>query len=290
MRVRFWGTRGSVPAPGPGTIRYGGNTSCVEVRGDDGTLVVLDAGTGIRGLGRALESEAPGSAPRVELFITHAHWDHVQGLPFFAPLYLAGARISIGSPSRLTTSVEQVLDTMMSPTVFPVTRAALRARLAFPRVGDAPVDVGAIRVNSMPALHPDGAVGFRVEPRNGSRKALVYFPDNEVRVSHAQIDPSEWRRRFLEFASGAGTLVHDAMYTEGEYASRIGWGHSTMLDAVTLAAEAGVRQLVLFHHAPDRTDTEVDALLDEAREAALRLGSKLDVQAAMEGHEFGTGT
>src|SRR5690606_25693725 len=266
-QVRFWGTRGSVPAPGPETVRYGGNTSCLEVRGSEGTMVVLDAGTGIRALGRSLEREAGNDRLHVELFITHAHWDHVQGLPFFAPLYLAGARISIGSPSRLTTSVEQVLDTMMSPTVFPVTRAALRARLAFPRVGDAPVDVGAIRVNSMPALHPDGAVGFRVEPRNGSRKALVYFPDNEVRVSHAQIDPSEWRRRFLEFASGAGTLVHDAMYTEGEYASRIGWGHSTRLDAVTRAAEAGVRQLVLFQYPPDRSDTAANALLVEARQA-----------------------
>ncbi|HLV26960.1 MAG TPA: MBL fold metallo-hydrolase [Gemmatimonadales bacterium] len=272
-----------MPAPGPETVRYGGNTSCLEVRGSEGTMVVLDAGTGIRALGRSLEREAGNDRLHVELFITHAHWDHVQGLPFFAPLYMAGARVSISSPERLTTSVEQVLDTMMSPTVFPVTRAALRARLAFPRVGDHPVEAGAARVHSMPALHPDGAVGFRVESTSNRNEAIVYFPDNEIRMSHGKLNPSEWRRRFMEFANGASVLVHDAMYTEAEYEHRAGWGHSTVGDAVELAAEASVPRLVLFHHAPDRTDEEMDAILEGAQEMAVRLGATLEVDAAREG-------
>lgn len=283
MLVRFWGTRGSVPAPGPQTVRYGGNTSCLEVRGADDRLVVLDAGTGIRELGRALERQASGGAVHVELFVTHAHWDHIQGLPFFAPLYAPGASVTIRGPERLTTPLEQVLDTMLAPAVFPVGRASLRARLEFPRIGREPVDVGTTRVLALPALHPGGAVGFRVEVAGTPERSLVYFPDNEVRAPSGPMEPDEWRRRFLDFARDAGVLVHDAMYTAGEYAGRSGWGHSTVADAVRLAADARVPHLVLFHHAPERDDGAVDRLLAEARALASELGAPLRVDAAVEG-------
>lgn len=246
--------------------------------------MILDAGTGIRALGHELEREADGSPLHVELFVTHAHWDHVQGLPFFAPLYLEGARVAISSPARLTTSVEQVLDTMMSPTMFPVTRAALRARLSFPRVGEEPVEAaGGALVRALPALHPDGAVGFRVDAGGDSTESIVYFPDNEVRTSHGRLNPAEWRKRFLEFAGGASVLIHDAMYSDSEYVHRVGWGHSTVRDAVELAAEAAVQKVLLFHHAPDRTDNDMDVLLNEAREMVVRLGVSMEVDGAREG-------
>src|SRR5690606_25090336 len=215
---RFWGTRGSVPAPGPRTVRHGGNTSCLEVRGSDDRLVVLDAGTGIRELGHELGRAVDDSPPHVELFVTHAHWDHVHGLPFFGPLYTAGASVRIHGPERLTTPLEHVLDTMMAPAVFPVTMAALRAKIDFPRIGSEPVDVGATRVTAIPALHPGGAVGFRVQPVDAPDRALIYLPDNELRAPAGPMPQDEWRRMFLEFAREARVLVHDAMYTTREYA------------------------------------------------------------------------
>lgn len=285
MQVRFWGTRGSVPTPGVGTVRYGGNTSCVEIRGSDDRLIVLDAGTGIRALGRALAAEAEdGAARRVDLFVTHAHWDHIQGLPFFAPLYEAGATVAIWGPLSLTTPLEDVLAAMLAPAVFPVGFAQLAARLSFPRMDTAPVSAGATRVAAFPALHPGGAAGFRVEPEGGtSGRAIVYFPDNEVRATSDAHAPDDWRRRFCEFAAGARVLIHDAMYVEAEYAQRRGWGHSTVDDAVALAVDAGVPELVLFHHDPDRTDDALDGLLAGARTLA---DGRVAVRAAAEGDTF----
>lgn len=283
MKARFWGTRGSVPAPGPQTVRYGGNTSCVEVRGDDGSLVVLDAGTGIRELGRALERDSGGPPPHIDLFITHAHWDHVHGIPFFAPLYADGASVSICGPELLPTPLESVLATMLAPGVFPVDVSALRARLEFPRIGREAVAAGSLRVSAFPALHPGGAVGFRVEPAGSPGQALIYLPDNEVRASTGPVAPDQWQREFAEFAAGAAVLVHDAMYTEDEYESHRGWGHSTVADAVRLAEECGIPKLTLFHHAPERDDDEVERLLDAAREDVHRRGIALEIQAAAEG-------
>ncbi len=283
MRLRFWGTRGSVPTPGTGTVRYGGNTPCLEVRGEDGRLIVLDAGTGIRGLGQALQAESAGSPRRVDLFVTHAHWDHIQGLPFFAPLYDAAATVAIWGPATLTTPLEAVLEAMLAPAVFPVGFTQLAARLSFRRLDSAPVSAGVTRITAFPALHPGGAAGFRVEPDETSGRAVCYFPDNEVQATVGGLSPDEWRARFRTFAAGARVLIHDAMYREAEYADRRGWGHSTVDDAVHLAIDAGIPELVLFHHDPDRTDDALDALVAHARVLA---GRRVAVRAAAEGAEF----
>lgn len=274
MRVTIWGARGSIPSPGPATVRYGGNTPCLSVRGDGGGLLVLDAGTGIRALGTALERE--GSAATVNVLITHAHWDHVQGLPFFAPLYRDGSTVHVLGAGGAADAVRQAIRGQMSEGTFPVRFESLQARVELGEVRSG-AEVGAFMVDHMAASHQGGAVGFRVREGNGSGAALVYFPDSELGAPEAHGFDRRWRDQLMEFISGAALLVHDAMYTEAEYTSYAGWGHSHMEEVVRAAGEAGVRTLALFHHHPDRSDDALDACLEHCR----RDVSSGDVQVLM---------
>ena len=287
--LTFWGTRGSVPSPGPRTARYGGNTPCVELRTADGALLVLDAGTGIRELGRALAERAGGAPIEGEVFVTHAHWDHIQGLPFFAPLFDRGNRFTIWGPAAIRAELARAVKDQMSPIVFPVSFDSLGAAISFRGVvsGGKVQEGKGYAVRAMPVRHPGGAVGYRfgetVEACNGGDGALVYISDNELDPG-AQYDVSDsWRRDLLAFTRGAAVLVHDAMYTAQEYERHRGWGHSTYAEAVVLAVEAGVRTLVLFHHDPDRTDEELDRRVEECEAMAREAGSDLRVVAAAEG-------
>ena len=248
MRVRFWGTRGSCPSPGPTTAHYGGNTTCVELRTDDDQLVIFDAGTGIRELGRSLVARANGDAIRGDVFFSHAHWDHIQGLPFFTPAFQAGNHFRLwGSPS-LERSLEVVLRQQMSPVVFPVAFDQLLARMEFAelaRNGHAGpgYDVRAINVR-----HAGGALGFRVSPSGAKGRSLVFIPDNELDRDGDLADSASSRDAVVEFARGATVLIHDAMYTGAEYMDHRGWGHSSYRDAVDFAIAAEVETLVVFHH------------------------------------------
>ena len=254
LTLRFWGTRGSIPSPGITTSRYGGNTPCVELRTADGRLVILDAGTGIRELGRSLMARANGDGVEGDIFLTHAHWDHIQGIPFFAPLFHKGNHFTIWGSRSLQTSIDQVVRDQMSPVVFPVSFEELQAQIDFQELAEERRAGVGYDVAAMAVRHPGGALGYRFTERNEKGGGLVYVSDNELSAVARYDSPAEWRSSFVQFVQGAAVLIHDTMYRADEYSSFVGWGHSTYEDAVELAIEASVDRLVLFHHHPERTD------------------------------------
>ena len=283
LQLQFWGTRGSIPSPGPQTVRYGGNTPCIELRTSDGWLIILDAGTGLRELGRSLVARADGGPIIGDLFLTHAHWDHIQGIPFFGPMFQRGNHFTIWGSKTLETSIDRVVRDQMSPVVFPVTFEELEARIDFGEVGLETQRRHGYEVSGYPVRHPGGALGYRFAEARPGAPALMYIPDNELGTGGRYDTPDGWRHGLVEFVRGARVLVHDATYTADEYAQFRGWGHSTYADAVGLALEAGVEQLVLFHHKPERGDDELDRRLAESRELVRQRGGQLDVVAAAEG-------
>ena len=296
--MQFWGTRGSIPSPGRDTVRYGGNTPCVEVRTPDGWLIVLDAGTGIRELGRSLMGRAKGLPIRGDIFLTHAHWDHIQGLPFFAPIFQPGNHFTIWGSKALETSIARVVRDQMSPVVFPIPFEQLPATIEFREVPEERRARQGYNVAAMPVRHPGGALAYwfaasSERPTDGAdpatdtarsqRRGLVYISDNELDPAASYDSAPMWRADLVRFIEQARVLVHDTMFTTDEYGHHRGWGHSTYDDAVKLALEAGVDTLVLFHHKPERTDDEVDRLTDACRTLVARQGARLEIVAAAEG-------
>lgn len=284
LQAVCWGTRGSVPSPGPGTARFGGNTSCLEVRTADGHSVVFDAGTGIRALGRRLAATA--GPLHTELFLTHFHWDHIQGIPFFAPLYDPRSYIRVHAMPQNGAEIQELFARQMSPIYFPVPFEALSARLDFVNTnGRTWVDHGA-EVSALPVCHPGDTCGYRV--RMGGT-TVVYIPDNEL-AGPLYTDAPGAYEELVRFVRDADVLLHDAMFTDDEYVHRQGWGHSTYSQAIALAEAAGVRRLLFFHHAPDRTDAELNEQLAAQRAVLRRRASALQIGMAAEGEEiFGTG-
>jgi phosphoribosyl 1,2-cyclic phosphodiesterase len=282
LTLTFWGTRGSVPSPGPDTMRYGGNTPCVELRTTSGASLILDAGTGIRHLGRALLERAHGAPISADILLSHAHWDHIQGLPFFAPLYEAGHEFTIRSAPEALAAIEVAVRGQMSPTVFPVAFSALRAQVRFRALGAVEWGDG-YAVRTIPLRHPGGATGYRVTEGNAASPALVYISDNELDDAAGYESPAGWRDALVAFARDASVLVHDAMYTAGEYAHHHGWGHSRYEDVVDLALDAGARRLLLFHHHPERSDSALDEQVAACRRRAGDRGASLEILAAAEG-------
>lgn len=281
LRLRFWGTRGSVPAPGPRTVRYGGNTPCLEVRTDTGALVILDAGTGIRELGRSLVASGDGIA--AEIYLTHAHWDHIQGIPFFAPIFRPGNRFTIWGSKALETSIDRVIREQMAPVVFPVSFEELQARIDFREIAEEQRTGDGYIVSAFAVQHPGGALGYRFTDAGQPDRSFVYISDNELGTSDGYASREGWRDELVQFVRGAALLVHDATYTTDEYEQHRGWGHSTYEDAVTLALDAGVKQLVLYHHKPERSDDDIDRCVAACRALVARRGGTLQVAAAAEG-------
>ncbi len=270
MDIRFWGVRGSIASPGPETASVGGNTSCVEVRCGD-KRVVLDAGTGLRTLGNAILRE-PGAAD-VTLLLSHFHWDHIQGLPFFVPAYLPQTKLAIVGAGGDRHSLRDKLSRQMTEPHFPVQLDALSAELTFreARAGQALELDGDVVVRVARLNHPGGVFAYRIE--HGGR-ALVYATDTE---HYACVDPM-----LKKLAEGADVLVYDAQYTPDEYQAKVGWGHSTYAAGAEVAAAAGVSKLVLFHHDPQRDDAGVAAIEAAARAlfprtVAAREGMTVDV-------------
>ena len=283
LRLQFWGTRGSIPTPGRDTVRYGGNTPCVELRTSEGWLIILDAGTGIRELGRSLISRANGAPITGDIFLTHAHWDHIQGIPFFGPIFQRGNHFTIWGAKALQTDIGRVVRDQMSPVVFPVAFEELNATINFSEIADECRQGNGYEVRAYQVRHPGGALGYRFTEQADGNRALVYISDNELGPG-AKYDRREaWRDGLVDFVRDARVLIHDTMYTAEEYDHFRGWGHSTYNEAVELALEAGVEQLVLYHHKPERSDDEVDRRVGECRALAARRGSSLDILAAAEG-------
>jgi phosphoribosyl 1,2-cyclic phosphodiesterase len=276
----FWGTRGSIPTPGAQTARYGGNTSCVAVTGTVNQLVILDAGSGIRLLGRELMR---GPNPlRLDILLSHTHWDHIQGLPFFQPLNTRAHSVRIYGAAQAGVPLEEILDRQMDPVVFPVPLKALAAELRVTEVAGGRFEIDGFYVDAFRLRHPGTTLSYKLVPVKGGR-TMAYMTDNELGPGGSYDVPPDWRAQLVQFLNGVDTLIHDGMYSEAMIESRAGWGHSTPRQAAQLARDAGVEHLVLFHHEPENDDRAIDQLLADARAYARRLSPALEVDAAREG-------
>jgi CheY-like chemotaxis protein len=292
MKVRFWGTRGSIATPGPDTVHYGGNTSCVEVTTDRGDLLVLDCGTGAARLATHLMAE--GKNPiTANVLLGHTHWDHIQGFPFFSPAFIPGNAVAIHGPEGSRGSLHDVLAGQMEFTYFPIELSQLPAAITYHDLTEGIHTIGGVRVIAQYLNHPAMTLGYRIEADGA---VLVYLVDHEPFSDvlwRADADPGhiesilhEGDRRHAKFMADADLVIHDAQYTPEEYPAKKTWGHSTYDYAVQIAAAAGVHRLALTHHDPSHSDNVVADIEQKARALALRQGTSLDVFCAYEGFEL----
>ena len=283
MYVRFWGTRGSIASPGERTARYGGNTSCTEVRTPDGTLIVLDCGTGARELGLHL-TQTLKPPMHLHLFIGHTHWDHIQGFPFFVPAFVPGVELNVYAPLGFQQSLEEAMAGQMEYSYFPVKLRDLRSRIHFTELEEGFFRVGDVLVETQYLNHTAPTIAYRI---TSGRATIAYVTDHEPfwkpedGVLHHPGD-----QRHVAFMKDADLVIHDAQYSEEEYLQRVGWGHSTVEYAVDVAMEAGARRVALFHHDPTHDDAAMEALEARAKARAQAAGSRMEVFAAREGLEL----
>lgn len=279
MKVRFWGTRGSIPVPGRDTTVFGGNTTCLEITLDSGRRVIIDAGTGIRALGERLSAKE--ERVDIHLLVTHIHWDHVVGLPFFSPIYEPTSNISIdGFPSCMK-GLSLPFDNKMGDGFFPVRFEDLKAQIRYlDTLNHGSLEIDSVVVDSIPLHHPQGGFGFRF--REGE-KTVVFVTDNELgEEACAGRCPEE----YVDFCKEADILIHDAQYTPEEIEERRGWGHSDYVSTLKLALEARVKRLVLFHHDPGRRDPEVISVMAHCVDLARDSNAYMEIDAAREGSEL----
>jgi len=284
MRITFWGTRGSLPKPGPTTARYGGNTSCVEVSAD-GTIIVLDCGTGAHGLGQDLLSRT--SAPsRGHLLISHTHWDHIQGIPFFAPLFSPSWEWDIYGPQGLWQGLRETLAGQMQHTYFPITLDQLGARIRYHDLVEGSFRIDDVRVTTQYLNHPALTLGYRLEAAGAT---LVYACDHEPNIpvlagGNGELSGND--ARHVTFLRDADAVIHDAQYLAEEYPPKAGWGHSTVEYVIRVCGDANVDKLFLTHHDPLRSDSALDDIAARATRLALGTAPELEVVVAMEGMRF----
>ena len=279
MKIKFWGTRGSIAAPGKDTAIYGGNTTCLELTLESDRTVIVDAGTGIRRLGEQLQaSEGPVD---IHLLITHIHWDHVLGFPFFGPIYDPATNIVLDGYPTCMKGLRYTFDNKMGDGFFPVRFDELKATIDYrEEILNKSLDIDGTVIDTFPLNHPQGGFGYRF--REGDKR-LVFITDNELNDSG---NSSALRKKCIRFCEGADILIHDAQYTPTEIDGRRGWGHSDYLSAVDLGIKAGAGKLVLFHHDPTRKDSEVAAIKRACEDHASKAGAKIEILAAAEDTEM----
>ncbi|TWI73282.1 phosphoribosyl 1,2-cyclic phosphodiesterase [Desulfobotulus alkaliphilus] len=267
MYVKCWGARGSIPVSGPQYNRYGGDTACMEIRNAQDDILIIDAGTGIRRLGNQLLEERRF---HYHLLFTHAHWDHLMGFPFFKPIFREGTTIHVFRCPSSNGYAESMITRVMTPPNFPIKYSDLKAKILFEDGCPQPFFLGDLKITPIALSHPNGGCGYRFTERG---KNFVFLTDNELGYCH----PGGLRfSDYLDFCKDADFLVHDAEYTPEEYAKKICWGHSSYTDVVELGIAAGVRRLGLFHHNQERSDTAIDAIVEDARQRIRNAGSSME--------------
>jgi phosphoribosyl 1,2-cyclic phosphodiesterase len=291
-RLTFWGVRGSIPTPGPTTVRYGGNTSCIEVRAE-GQIIILDGGTGLRPLGRQLITEFDNSPMELTLLLTHTHWDHIQGLPFFPPVYKEQNRLRILGYEGARHGLANILTNQMESPFFPIGLKEVPANVKIEELKEMSFDIGPVQVEACMANHPGVCVGYRLSTSGGS---IAFFPDNEPHFGHCH-DPQfrgsgdttklEYARnedrKIAEFVKGVDVLIMDSQYDLEEYKQHRGWGHGCIDDVVKFALKSDVKRLFLFHHDPEHDDAKIDSMVAYARNLVASEKGSLKVEAAREG-------
>jgi phosphoribosyl 1,2-cyclic phosphodiesterase len=295
-RLKFWGVRGSIPSPGPETVFYGGNTSCVEVRvGPE--IIILDAGSGLRRLGLALVEEFKEKPMRLNLLITHTHWDHIQGFPFFLPAYNPKNEVTIYGFEGASQSLLNTLSDQMETSYFPISMQQMPGHIDIRELRDLNFNVDQVPVRACFLNHPGSCAGYRLQTPGGS---ISYLPDIELYQrlrqrwdTETQFVPRHERettppedRDLIEFIRDSDVLILDAQYDAAEYGKHVGWGHSCVEDSVAFALHANVKRLFLFHHDPDHTDEHITRMVARARQMAAQRHSALIIEAAREGYEL----
>ena len=282
--LKFWGVRGSIPTPGPTTIRYGGNTSCSELR-HNGKLFILDAGSGLRVLGNELLKT--GSPITASIFISHMHWDHIQGIPFFTPAFIPNNNFTFYGSEPAGKDLPTIIADQMDPTYFPIEMKEMGSSMNFKPLFEDKYEIEGIQVETIYVNHPGNALGYKFHLNN---KKLVYISDNEPFLNVENMNKSDQvllgedsNQKLINFITNVDVLVHDAQYTQDEYEKKITWGHSPVEYTVDIAIKAGVKKLVLFHHDPLHDDDMIDQMLKLAWDHASKSGNSMEILAAREG-------
>src|SRR6185503_12383397 len=278
MKLSFWGTRGSTPRPGKETLKYGGNTSCISIEMTRDRMFVFDAGTGIIELGRSLA--AANRRRKINLFITHPHWDHIQGLPYFQSLYQQGNEVVIHGTGQGKLTLREVIAGQMSHVYFPVAVKEFAAHVYYKELTEGAFEIEDLQVKTISLHHPGTTLGYLLKGPGG--KTVAYLTDNELTLN----GDAHGRKRLVAFAAGADVLIHDAQYLDSEYPQRVGWGHSCLSEVLKLAAEAKVRRLYLYHHDPSHDDETVAAKEAFGRKFFADRGLEIECMAASEGHSI----
>jgi phosphoribosyl 1,2-cyclic phosphodiesterase len=278
MRITCWGARGSIPVSGKEYVKYGGDTTCIEIRSKDDDVIIIDAGTGMRKLGNKLLASDKRT---YSVLFTHAHWDHLMGFPFFKPIYMKGTRISMFGCPYAQASIKDILAKSMAAPYFPVDFGQLQAEITSHGICEGSFTIGPIRIEPIQLNHPNQGQGYKFTEDG---KSFVFLTDNELTLRHA--GGAEYQD-YVRFAGGADLLIHDAEYTETQYKMTKGWGHSVYTDALRLALDAGVRQFGLFHHNQERSDAEIDQMVDDCRSIVQKENKPVQCFAAQAGMEIG---
>ncbi|HOI72580.1 MAG TPA: MBL fold metallo-hydrolase [Syntrophales bacterium] len=277
MIIRCWGARGSIPVSGSEYLKYGGDTTCIEIRTKSNDVILIDAGSGIRRLGNQLMAEGVNS---FTMIFTHAHWDHLMGFPFFKPIYFPKISIAMYGCSYAQSSLKEIISRVMEPPHFPVNFEDIRADIVYHEACVEEFRTNSVTISTIPISHPNQGEGFKFEEDG---KTFVFLTDNELMYKHPGGCDFE---DYMAFSRGADLLIHDAEYTETEYLRTRAWGHSVYTDALNLALEAGVQRLGLFHHNQERSDDQVDAIVQDCRRLIKREGRKMDCFALHQNMEI----